>query len=384
MNPQELQADEARRCQEFPVVKDQIYLAHAGVCPLPRRVAQAIQSYAWSCTQGDQETLVPFSQMGKTRGLAAQLLSATPEDIAFIGPTSVALSLVAAGLPWKPGDNVVIHYDDYPSNVYPWMTLTQKGVEVRFLQPRVPGCIEINDVLCRLDSRTRLVSLASSHFVTGYCPDIQAIGRALRQSDVWFCVDAIQTLGIRPLDAACVDFLAADAHKWLLGPGAAGVLYVRKAMQETLRPALVGWHNIDCPEFIAQESIRFKPDARRYEPGSANLLGLVGLHAALELILEVGIEPISCELLRIREWLIPRLRDRQWQVLASDASPARSGGIISFRREGCDMAALHRRLEKRRVYTSLRQDRQGRQYLRLSPHFYNTLGELEEFLSALD
>jgi selenocysteine lyase/cysteine desulfurase len=383
MNLVDLHVNHARRCHEFPIVQDRIYLAHAGVCPLPRRVSEAIQHYARSCTQGDQETLVPFSEMGKTRELAADLLRATPEEIAFMGPTSLALSMVAAGLPWRAGDNVLIHFDDYPSNVYPWLALARKGVEVRFLQPRVPGCIELEDVVSKVDAQTRLVSLASCHFVTGYCPDIHAIGLELRQQGVWFCVDAIQTLGMRPLDAAAVDFLAADAHKWLLGPGGAGLLYVRKALQDTLNPTVFGWHNIDCPEFISQERIQFKPDARRYEPGSTNLLGLVGLHAALQLILQVGVESISHELRRIREWMIPRLLDRRWQVLASDADPAHSGGIISFRREGCDMAALHRRLEQGHIYTSLRQDRQGRQYIRLSPHFYNTINELEALLPLL-
>jgi cysteine desulfurase / selenocysteine lyase len=379
----ELLADGPLRQHEFPVTGAKVFLAHAGVCPIPRRVAEAIRNYALSSTLGDQETLVPALQLRQTRELAARLLHASAEDIALVGPTSLALSFVAGGLSWRRGDNLVVYFDDYPANVYPWMALAARGVTVRFLHAREYGCVRPADVMEQVDEQTRLVALASCHFVAGFRPDIQAIGKYLRARGVLFCVDAIQTLGAFPMNVEFIDFLAADAHKWLLGPCAAGLLYVRKEVQAAMRPVVQGWHNVKCPNFVAQEQIEWQPDARRYEAGSANLLGLVGLRAALELIEELGVDDIAAELQRKRAWFVPAVRAKGFQVLSADARPENAGGIMSLYRDGLDMPALHRRLEASQVITSLRTDRQGRHYLRLSPHFYNTDAELQRVLELL-
>ena len=379
----ELLSNEELRRREFPVARDKIFLAHAGVCPLPRRVSEAIRDYASRCAQGDQETLLPALQMRHSRDLAGRLLKARPEEIAFVGPTSLALSFVAAGLPWKRNDNILIYFDDYPANVYPWMALAQRGVEVRFLNAPEPGCIRPRDVLGQVDEQTRLVALASCHFVSGYRIDLNAIGQALHQRDILFCVDGIQTLGAFPTTVEHVDFLAADAHKWLLGPCAAGILYVRASVQEQLRPTVFGWHNVRCPDYLAQEELVLQTDARRYEAGTQNLLGLVGLHAALALLAEIGIDNIAAELLRKRALLIPALKDQGYTVLHADVPAANASGIVTFYRDGTDMAALCEKLEAAGIIVSLRTDRSGRKYIRFSPHFYNTDAELSRTIEIL-
>src|SRR6185503_3073226 len=154
----------------------------------------------------------------------------------FVGPTSLALSFIAEGLAFRKSDNVLVYQDDYPSNVYPWMTLVDRGVEVRFLNARQLGEIRLKDIKGQVDENTRLVALASCHFLAGYRIDLDAIGAYLRERGILFCVDAIQTLGAFPTSAANVDFMAADAHKWLLGPCAAGLMYVRREIQDELRP----------------------------------------------------------------------------------------------------------------------------------------------------
>ncbi len=284
MNLTELLGNEELRRHEFPVVRDKVFLAHAGVSPLPFRVADKISGYASSCTLGDQETLVPALAMRQIREAAARLLQAQPGEIAFVGPTSLALSYIAAGLTLRPPDNIVVYLDDYPSNVYPWMALADKGVQVRYVKTRELGLLEPEAILAQVDEDTRLVALASCHFAAGYRLDLTAVGELLHQRGILFCVDAIQTLGAFPTTVEHVDFLAADAHKWLLGPCAAGILYVRQSLQANLRPPVYGWNNVRCPDFITQERMVMPSDARRYEAGSANLLGLVGLQAALELI----------------------------------------------------------------------------------------------------
>ena len=383
MRLSELLSNEELRRHEFPVARDKIFLAHAGVCPLPRRVSEAVRSYADLCTQGDQESWLPALQIRHSRELAARLLHAQPDEIAFVGPTSLALSLIAAGLPWKENDNVLVSFDDYPANVYPWMALAQKRVKVRFLNTREMGCIRPLDVVGQVDEQTRLVALASCHFVSGYRIDLSAIGQELRRRDILFCVDAIQTLGAFSTTVEHVDFLAADGHKWLLGPCAAGILYARKSLQERLQPTVFGWHNVRCPNYIAQEEMIFPPDARRYEAGTQNLLGLAGLHAAMELLLETGIDNIAAELLRKRRLLVTALQAKGYQVLHADAPSANAGGIVTFYRAGSDMAALGEKLEAASIIVSLRMDRSGRKYLRLSPHFYNTDAELQRLLDML-
>src|SRR5438128_7430056 len=214
--------------------------------------------------------------MHHPRALAARLLNARPDEIAFVGPTSLALSFIAAGLPWRKNENVLIYFDDYPANVYPWMALAERGVEVRFLSASEPGRLRPLDVIGQVDEQTRLVALASCHFVSGYRVDLKAIGQALHERNILFCVDAIQTLGAFPTSVEQIDFLAADAHKWVLGPCAAGILYVRRSLQEKLRPPVYGWNNVRCPNYIAQEQIVLRSHAQRYEPGTHNWLGLVG------------------------------------------------------------------------------------------------------------
>ncbi len=383
MTLSEILSNEDLRRHEFPVTRDKIFLAHAGVCPLPRRVAEAIRDYATQGTLGDQETLGPALQMHQTRQLAARLLHAQPEEISFVGPTSLALSYVAAGLPLKKHDNILVYQDDYPSNVYPWMALAEKGVQVRFLNIRDLGRIRALDVRGQVDEATRLVALASCHFVSGHRIDLAGIGKFLRERGIPFCMDAIQTLGAFPTTVEHADFLAADAHKWLLGPCAAGIFFVRQAWQERLRPPVYGWHNVRCPNYVAQERIVFPPDGRRYEAGTHNLLGLAGLHAALELLLELGVDNIARELHRKRAWLVPALQARGWSVLEADAPPEHAGGIISIHRAGTDLAAVHEKLTATNIITSLRADRAGRRFLRLSPHFYNTDAELQRVLELL-
>lgn len=379
----ELLGNEELRRHEFPVCRDKVFLAHAAVCPLPRRVAEAVATYAGQATLDDQERPVLGSLVRETRERAARLVGSTPEEIALVGPTSLALSYVAAGLPIRRGDNVVAYFDDYPSNVYPWLSLADRGAEVRLVNVRELGCIRPVDILGLIDENTRLVALASCHFIAGWRLDLPAIGKALRDRGVLFCVDGIQTLGAFPTLAEHADFIAADAHKWMLGPCGAGFLYVRASAQEIVRPVVHGWNNVRCPDFVAREEIKFRSGAQRYEVGSHSMLGLAGLNAALGLIEEIGVGAIAAELLRKRAILVPTLVDQGWEVAGAAHPPGNHSAIVSITRAGADLPALHARLTESGIVTSLRTDRTGRRYLRFSPHFYNTDDELARAVSAL-
>jgi selenocysteine lyase/cysteine desulfurase len=378
----EILSNEELRRREFPVAGGKIFLAHAGVCPLPRRVADAISECARQATLGDQEAFM-LNRLDEARKLASQLLNCQPDEIALVGPTSLALSFVAAGLNFRKGDNILIYHDDYPSNVYPWMALAKKGVEVRLLNTRGLGVIRPRDVTGQIDENTRLVALASCHFISGFRIEIDAIGKFLRERGILFCLDAIQTLGAFPTTVEHVDFLAADSHKWLLGPCGAGIFYVRRDIQEKLNPPVYGWHNVKNPNFVAQEQIVFRGGAVKYEAGTQNLIGLVGLVAAMELALEIGVKNIAAELLRKHAWLVPALQAKGFTVLNADAKAENAGGIISIFRPGKDLVELNKKLSEAGIVASLRTGRKGQNYIRLSPHFYNTDEELRRLLELL-
>ncbi len=379
MTLSEIFSNEELRQHEFPVAKNKIFLGHAGVCPLPRRVAQAMIDCANDGTLGDQEAFV-MHKIADARKAGAQLLNCQPEEVSLVGPTSLALSFVAAGLNFRKGDNILIYHDDYPSNVYPWLALAEKGVKVRLLNTRGLGIIRAIDVMGQVDENTRLVALASNHFISGYRLDHNAVGKFLRERGILFCLDAIQTLGAFPTTVENVDFLAADSHKWLLGPCGAGIFYVKRDLQEKLNPPIYGWHNVRNPNFVAQEKIEFRSGAAKFEAGTHNLVGLVGLLAAMELALEIGVENISTELLRKRAWLVPALQAKGFVVLNAEPKSENASGITTFFTPGKDLAPLHKKLEEAGVIASLRTDRKAQNYIRLSPHFYTTDAELHRVL----
>ena len=380
MNLPELQQDEALRCREFPVSGDKVYLAHAGVSPVPACVGRAVASAVSAAARDDQEEGLS-TLLRQTRARASELLGADPGEVALIGPTTTGISAVAAGLDWQAGDEVLIYQDDFPVNVYPWQALESRGVTVRRLSTHALGEITPELVVEQLTAKTRLVALASCHFVSGYRIDHDAIGRLLRERDVLFCLDAIQTLGAFPTTVEHVDFLAADAHKWLLGPCAAGVFYVRRDLQDRLVPQAFGWNNVRCPNYVAQETMNLRSDARRYEAGSFNILGIAGLNAALGLLLEVGIDAIAADLTTKRTGLAAALQAKGYEVFFPEGQ--QTGGITSCWREGTDMKVVGERLAAENIIASVRGDRAGRDYLRFSPHFYNTSSDLDLALELL-
>ncbi len=383
MTLNELLTNNELRRNEFPVTREKNFLAHAAVCPLPRRVSEAIAKCAQDGTLGDQEAFM-LHRLDEARKLAARLLNCTSEEIALVGPTSLALSFVAAGLNFRKGDNILIYHDDYPSNVYPWMALAAQGVQVRLLNTRGLGVIRPVDVMGQVDENTRLVALASCHFISGYRIDHAAIGKFLRERGILFCLDGIQTVGAFPTTVEHVDFLAADAHKWLLGPCAAGIFYVRRELQDKLNPPIYGWHNVRSPNFVAQDKIEFRNDARKFEAGTHNLLGLTGLIAAMELALEIGVENIAAELARKRAWFASAVLAKNFSVLNPKLEPANVGSITSIFQPDKDLTPLHKKLSDAGVVTSLRTDRKGQHYLRFSPHFYNTDEELQRAVDLIE
>lgn len=378
----QLCSDESLRVAEFPVARESIFMAHAGVTILPRRATKAMQEYLEGSCTAMQEFPAAWRAMNETRALGAKLIGAKASEIALLGPTSVGLSLVANGLPWQAGDEVVCYLEDYPANVYPWIELQRQGVVVRYLQPPALGAITPEVVEKALTSKTRLVALASCHFLTGNRIQTDVIGKMLRDRGIFFCLDAIQTVGAFETLVDHVDFLSADSHKWMLGPMAAGIVYVKESLQDTLRPTLIGAWNIKSPNFIAQKTIEFEAGARRYEPGVLNMAGILGMKASMELLMEAGIENVSARLLALRDHLRTRLIPLGFELIESSEG-CLPHGISTFSHPGRDLAQAFQHLAEHKVNVSHRHDRSGKDYLRFSPHFYNLESEIDRIADLL-
>lgn len=370
-------SDESLRLTEFPVARDSIFMAHAGVTILPRRVTKVMQGYLEMCSLQHQESGDVWRDLNETRTVAAKLIGAKASEISLLGPTSLGLSLVANGLTWQAGDEIVCYHDDYPANVYPWMDLQRKGVVLKFVKTDQPGAITPEAVERVLTSKTKLVALASCHFFTGYRIDVNAIGKMLRDRGILFCLDAIQTVGAFETRVDYVDFLSADAHKWMLGPMAAGIVYVREEVQDLLRPSLIGAWNVKSPNFIAQDTVEFERGGRRYEPGVLNAVGIFGMKAGLEMLLELGIDQISARLLALKHHLVPQLQAQGFTVLPPVEGDRASGITTATRTEGVSLEKIFEHLTRNRVVVSLRHNRAGQAHLRFSPHFYNTEAEID-------
>ena len=373
---------EQERQDRFPICRGQIYFAHAGVTALPRAVADAMSNYVQQSATHPQEFGDVLRDIKKARRLCAEFIGGSAEEIALLGPTSLGLSLIANGIPWEAGDEVLCYEGDYPANVYPWIELRRRGVTVRMLQPPRPGKITPELVAAALTPRTRLVALASCHFFTGYRLDVDAIGRLLHERGILFSLDAIQTLGAFPLSVEHVDFLSADAHKWMLGPVAIGIVYVKKRHLDFLRPTLLGAWNVVSPHYVVQPEITFVPTAQRYEPGVLNIVGIYGMAAAIELLMAEGLDKIGARLLALKARIVASLEPLGFLIHGPREGPSASS-ITTFRHPTADAKVLFRALEQNGVVASLRCDKAGTEYLRFSPHFYNTEEEIERAIGVL-
>ncbi len=362
--------------QEFPITEKWTYLNHAAVGPLSRRVVQAIERLLHARQEGELDLEEWERTREGTRALAARLLNATPEEIAFAGATGDGLDIAASILPLQPGDNVILCDVEFPANVYPWLHLERKGVEVRIV-PHDGGGLTPERLAATMDRRTRVVTVSSVQFLSGFCADLPALSRLCKENGTFFVVDAIQSLGAVPLDvrAAGVDILAANGAKWLMAPIGTSILYVRRELARELPPSRGYYVAYTPPEPYLEYSRQLRDDARRFEVNSPNVIGIYGLRAALSLLLEVGIERIHERILDLTDRLIAGL-DALGIEMLTPRRRERRAGIVTIRTE--DPAGDLARLKEAGVVIALREG-----YLRISPHFYNTPAEIDRLLELL-
>ena len=325
---------------EFNLEKGLIYLNHAAVAPWPKRAGEAVMRFAQeNMTQGAKQYPRWLALESELRALLATLINApSPDDIALLKNTSEGLSLVAYGLDWRPGDNILSFAGEFPSNRIVWESLADQGVELR-LVPLEGSRDPEADLLSRCDGSTRLVAVSSVQYANGMRIDLHRIGDYCRANDILFCVDAIQSLGALPFDTQAVraDFVAADGHKWLLGPEGLAVFYCRPEIREQLKLRQFGWHMVEHAGDYDRKDWSPASTARRFECGSPNMLGIHALHASVSLLLESGIANVAERLLSNTDYLIERVEAMGF-VLLSPSAPSRRSGIVTFAVPGTDPA----------------------------------------------
>ena len=365
--------------QLFPITERYIYMNHAAVSPLPKPTVEAMRHQAELVMRHGTAKLAEWWEaIEHTRQQVARLVNARPEEIAFMRNTSDGLSVIANGLRWREGDNVVTAGCEFPANVYPWMRLRAYGVELR-QAPEREGRIETDELLALVDRRTRALAVSFVQFASGFRMDLERLGEFCRKRDIVFVVDAIQGLGALPFDVERfhVDAFAADGHKWLLAPEGAAVLYVSSRLLERLEPTLVGWLSVRNwkDSIFAEEltyDLTYREGAQRFESGTLNACGSCGRGASVGLLLEVGVRRIEEHLTALGNELCERLRAKGYRVISS-RRPGETSGIFCFTHPRYSARDVVARLEQRGIIVSARLGR-----VRISPHLYNTMDEILE------
>ena len=361
---------------EFPVTQRLNYLNHAAVAPWPKRTAEAVRAFADECvSEGSSHFMEWLELENRLRNRVAAFIGApSAKDIAFLKNTSEGLSVVAHGFPWQPGDNVIISDEEFPSNRIAWESLERFGVEVR--QVGLSSGKSPEDALLSVfDEQTRMLAISAVQYASGLRMDLVRLGAECSKRDVAFCVDAIQALGAvtQDVQAMNIDFLAADAHKWLLGPEGIAVFYCSEKWRDRLELHQYGWHMIENHFDFDTKTWAPAASARRFECGSNNMLGIQALSASLSLLEEIGMAEVESRVLANARVLVEEIEARDTLELITDPSPGRLAGIVTFASKIAPAETLYKVLTENGVVCAMRGGG-----VRFSPHCYNSIEKLTE------
>lgn len=370
----------------IPAFRDQMavhpeyaYFDHAGVAPITAPARQAVIDWADDvATYGVTHWQRWRTEIEKTRRLIARMLNADREEIALTHSTTEGINLVSQGYPWQPGDNVVLPMGEFPSNLYPWLMLESQGVEVR--RVRMPeNRLDLNLLKAACDDKTRIVSCSWVGFGHGYRVCLNDLAEMVHAQGALLFVDAIQGLGVFPLDVkqTPIDFLAADGHKWMLGPEGAGLFYIRQEHLDLLKPLGVGWNSVTTSGEFQIDCLNLRKTAARYEGGTFNIVGITGMAASLQVLLDHGLENISQTIHDTTELLIEKLRGLNCTIQSSRDDQHWSG-IVSFDLPGKDPIAVKEFATSQNVVINARNG-----HIRVSPHAYTNQTDIDRLLHIL-
>ena len=364
--------------EEFAITRNYNFMNHASVAPIPRCTVKAVQAYLQQ--QHDNSYVGGYgNKVEQVRAAAGELINATPNEIAFVKSTAEGISFVANGLKWNAGDNIVTSAVEFPSNMSPWMNVQSRGAQIRTVLEE-NGRIPLENIIEAIDSRTRVVTISAVQFASGFRSDLIELGRWCQKRGVLFCVDAIQALGVLPIDVRemKIDFLSCGGHKWLCAPEGTGIFYCNRELSGHLRPSTVAWRSVKRGADFLRYDLTFHDDARRFEASAYNIAGIYGLGASIELLRKVGIDNISRHVLSLTDRLVEGVREKGYRVISAREEGAASG-IVAFTSPTHDHDQIGQHLEREhRIIIAVRSGR-----LRVSPHLYNTTEEIDRLIDVL-
>ncbi|NBC05469.1 MAG: aminotransferase class V-fold PLP-dependent enzyme [Bacteroidetes bacterium] len=363
--------------------KAHIYLNHAAISPMSDRVKHAIELFLADRNSGNIDNFQEWMELTQeTRDLISELIGTENSNrITFMGNTSDALSAVAEGIDWDKGDEIILNSMEFPSNIQPFRILENHGVKMVYLEPDEAGRITPEMIENALTSKTKMVSISFVQYLNGFRADLKSIGEICKTNEIYFVVDGIQGLGAVALNVhECnIDALASGCHKWLMSPMGISFLYLSEKLSNNIKPYKTGWLSVEEPWEMSEFNKPWLPVSQHLETGTYNMLGIVGLHASLKHLLEIGIETVQYEILKHSNFLISKLSNKEYVELLTPTAPHERAGIVTFKRRGEKSAEkIVNGLKSRKITISARKG-----FIRISPHYYNTEEELQTALDAI-
>lgn len=365
----------------FPAATEYTYLNSAAVSPPPTTAVQAVMSQLNDVSHHGTEHYTDWiATKDRARALLASMLNVGAEHVAFMRNTSDGLATIANGLDWNTRDNIVSFAGEFPANFYPWRRVRDKyGVELR-LCPERDGRIELGELKSLIDENTRLVTISAVQFASGFQADLQHLAEAAHAVGALFAVDIIQALGARGFDlpALGVDVAAGASHKWLCGPEGCGFLYLSDGAREAVEPTLTGWISVETPWDFEDREQPWQSSALAWESGTGCSSLFYGLEQSLKLLTETGLETIEAYLGGLTDHLCEMLAGTPYAIVSSRAPGERSAIVCLKHTGGIHCGEIARQLQEKGIIVSPRNDR-----LRISPHFYNTVEDIERLVEHL-
>lgn len=365
--------------EQFPITRNYNFLNHAAVAPLSRPAMEAMCGYAAELADYAYLRGAYYRAAERIRQAAAKLINADPAEVTFVKNTTEGVNYVANGIPWRTGDNVVSTAMEFPANVYPWLALEARGVQLRAIAED-DGRVPFDRIAAAIDNRTRVVAVSAVQWSNGFRLDLTRLGELCREKGVLFFVDAIQSIGVNPIDVRRmnIDMLSCGGHKWLTSPEGVGIFYCQRELVGHIKPSEVGYLSMKQGHGDGEIDYDLHDDVRRFDSGSYNLAGVCALGASIQLLFEVGQDEAQVRVKRLTDMLAEGVAHKGWRV-HSPRTPSEWSGIVSFSSDKHDVDAIRRHL--RHEFRIVVATRRGR--LRASPHYYNSPDEIRQLIDAL-
>lgn len=365
----------------FPVIHRHVWLNHAAISAWPTPVIEALRGFVEeNANHGSSRYELWLESEQALRQAIADLITAPQaEDITLVRNTSEAINIVAQGIPWADGDEVLVLSNEFPSNLLPWINLKDRGVIVRLLTKHNQDPTEL--LISEISNKTRMVAVSSVQYDTGFRLDLARLGAKCQRHNALLCVDAIQELGAMKMDVSLlpIDFLLCGSHKWLMSPEGMGFLWSRADVRQTMHVALPGWRMYEDPFNFIRSDWTPPASGHRFETGTINMFGVHGLLAAMRLLNQLGPSNTERQLIERSDCVIDCLKKNPRVKLITPTDPNYRAGIISFTLDGLDPERLVQTLEPLGIYIAHRAGA-----IRISPHFYTPIDQIERAVASLE